>query len=88
VLLLGWLGGELLATAVAVVTDSPNDLSYGLTNTAAACVGLLLLVAAGPREVPRGPEVQPARAPDAPVPAPVPAQATPDHDDRRVAPAR
>jgi hypothetical protein len=26
-LLLGWLGGGLLATAVAVFTDSPNDLT-------------------------------------------------------------
>lgn len=92
VLLLGWLGGGLLGTAVAVVTGRPNDLSYGLTNVVAACVGLLLLVAAGPRErsreVGRAVEGRSAPALHGFVPASVPVQATPDHDDRRVTPAR
>ena len=51
VAVLGWLGGGLLATAVAVVVVSPNDLAYGLTNVVAASVALLLLTAA-PRRAP------------------------------------
>ncbi len=47
VLLLGWLGGGLLATAVALVTGVRADLVYGLTHTASACVFLLLVAAVG-----------------------------------------
>ena len=80
-LLLGWLGGGVLATALAVFTDSPSDLAYGLTNTTAAAVGLLLLMAAGLRRRarPRPATVAVATA----VATPVPQQAEPVHDDRR-----
>ena len=74
VLLLGWLGGGLLATAVALVTQGQNDLMYGLTNTAAACVGLLLLVLAGPRDTGRRGR-RPAADADGLPPVRVPAQA-------------
>jgi hypothetical protein len=84
-LMAGWLGGGLLATAVALVTTSPNDLMYGLTNTAAALVGLLLLVAVSARDASRRRRrsglaaVQPVPVP---VTAQVPAQADPVHDDQ------
>ena len=78
-LLAGWLGGGLLATAVALVTGSPNDLTYGLTNTVAALFGLLLLVAAGARDASRR-RRRPAVAAAEPVPVPLPAQADPVHD--------
>ena len=86
--LLGWLGGGLLATAVAVVTAGPNDLAYGLTNTAAALIGLLLLAVAGPRGVTRrGRRRTTAQAVPVPEPAPapvhLPAQTDHHHDDRR-----
>jgi hypothetical protein len=83
-LLLGWLGGGLLATAVATVTPSPGDLAYGLTSTAGALVGLLLLMAAGPRDA--GRRRSPAGSavlPDEPLPVRVPAQADHAHDDHR-----
>lgn len=85
VLLLGWLGGGLTATAVATVTDSPNDLAYGLTNVTAALVGLLLLVLVRPRGSHRRAAVgavadEPVPVP---VPVPVPAQTEPQHDGRR-----
>ena len=78
--LFGWLGGGLLATAIALVAVSPDDLAYGLTNLAAACAGLLLLAAAGLRTASR------RTSPSEPLPGeplPVPAQAAFDHDDRR-----
>ena len=77
-LLLGWLGGGLAATALAVVTDGPNDLTYGLANTVAAGVGLLVLVAVG---LGRREAASPAPA----EPVEVPAQATAEHDDRDLA---
>jgi hypothetical protein len=86
VLLLGWLGGGVLATVVAA-TDSPNDLAYGLTNTAAALVGLLLLAVAGVpdavRRCRRTPEAAVDGQLDDALPVPVPAQPEPAHDDRR-----
>ncbi len=79
--LLGWLGGGLFATAVALMAGSPTDLTYGLTNLAAACAGLLLLLAAsGLRTGSR--RSSPAQQPPG-APVPVPAQAAADHDDRR-----
>jgi len=81
-LLVGWLGGGLLATAVALMTSSPTDVAYGLTNTAAPLLGLLLLAAAGARDAVRRRRRAPVVA-DQAVPVPVPAQADPVHDDQR-----
>ena len=83
---LGWLGGGVLATAVALMTESPNDLTYGLTNVVAAGIALLVLAAAGLRGRSRrtSPSVPlPGEPVAVPVPVPVPAQAAPEHDDRR-----
>ena len=77
VALLGWLGGGLVATVVATVTSSPNDLTYGLTNMAAALVGLLVLALLRPRAS------RPATAAVADVPVPVPVQTEPQHEGRR-----
>ena len=79
-MVLGWLGGGLLATAIAAVTVSPTDLTYGVTTTAAALVGLLVLALA-----PRGSFRRDRRSAPLPLdePVPVPVQAEPDHDDRR-----
>lgn len=77
---LGWLGGGLLATAVAVVAESPDDLAYGLTHTAVALLGVVLLAVA-----PHGNGGQRRRSTPlaAYEPVQVPAQLDPDHDDRR-----
>ena len=80
-LLLGWLGGGLVATAVAVVAGSPDELASGLTNAVAAALGLLLLTAAGLR---RSARRRPATVPTPePVTAAFPQQAGLAHDDRR-----
>ena len=83
--LLGWLGGGLLSTAVAFVTDGPDALAHELATTAAACLGLLLLAV-----VPHltGGRTRPDAVPQPlllgePAPAVVPVQAHPYHDDRR-----
>jgi peptidoglycan/LPS O-acetylase OafA/YrhL len=85
--LLSWLGGGLLATAIATVTVSPNDLAYGLVNTAAAAAGLLLLMAVRPerasRRGRRRPQEQSVLLPGEPVPVRVPVQADAEHVARR-----
>ena len=85
VAVLGWLGGGLSASVVAVVTESPNDLTYGLTNTVAACLGLLLLAIAprGASTDRRGARAHQPMPLDEPVPVRVPAQAEHGHDDVR-----
>lgn len=82
---LGWLGGGLLATAVAVATDSRNDLTHGLATTAAALLGLVLLALA-PRGAAQEQRSSTPLAADTPVR--VPAQLAPEHDDRRTAALR
>jgi peptidoglycan/LPS O-acetylase OafA/YrhL len=79
--LLGWLGGGLFAITVALVTGARTDLAYGMTHAAAASVGLLLLVVAGPRAV-SGRRRRAAGPLAEPVPVRVPAQDPPSHDDR------
>lgn len=82
--LLGWLGGGLLATAVAAVTVSPTDLAYGLVNTAVAAAGLLLLMAVRPERAARRQraEEQPVLLPGEPLPVRVPVQADREHVTR------
>ena len=80
--LLGLLGGGLLAVAVALVTGARTDLGYGLTHTAAASVGLLLLVLVSPWTA-SGRGGRAASPLAEPAPLRVPAQDQPSHDDRR-----
>jgi len=80
--LLGWLGGGLFAIMVALMTGARADLAYGLTHTAAASVGLLLLVLVSPWTA-SGRGRRAASPLSEPAPLRVPAQDQPSHDDRR-----
>ena len=80
--LLGWLGGGLFAIMVALMTGARADLAYGLTHTAAASVGLLLLVLVSPWTA-SGRGGRAASPLSEPAPLRVPAQHQPSHDDRR-----
>ena len=86
-LLLGWLGGGLLASGVAVVTQGPDDLAYGLTNVVAAATGLLLLMAVGLRDRSRRRHAHATTVPvpvAEPVPVTVPEQADGVHLDQHL----
>ena len=80
-LLLGLLGGGLLATSLAVVTGSAADLTFGLTSAGAAALGLLLLAAAGLRPGTRRGRYEAPRPEPMTAPVPQPVDAT--HDARR-----
>ena len=47
-LLAGWLGGGVVAAAIARVVDGPADLHYAVAHLAAAGLAILLLPALGP----------------------------------------
>ena len=86
-LLLGWLGGGLLASAVAAVTQGSNDLAYGLIHVVAAATGLLLLMAVGLLDRSRQRRAHAATVPvpvAEPVPVRVPEQADGIHLDQHL----
>lgn len=84
--LLGWLGGGLLATAVAAVTVTPESLASGIVVTTTAAAGLLLLVVVRPERASRRGRRQAQELSLLPLVAPppvrVPAQADPEHVGR------